>query len=963
MSGSFSLAYTNAAGTAYNDDAFGTALSPFLDLPDQSGVAVTFQLWYEIESCCDDLDLFLVTDAGDINLGNWAGTSETFWQEVSIDVTEWAGQTVQFRFEFESDGSVPYAGPFIDDLSITQECCSDDAECDDGNPCTVDTCPGIDSLCAFIPIEGCCTTDEECGDGDPCTQDSCTSAQGGECLNIWICCESDDDCDDGEDVCTEDVCVDSFCQFIFTGAPGCCQPLLWEDAFENGQGEWVFSGGDASHFWHLSTVKSQDGATALHYGDLAGGDYTNDQDGVALSPLIELGVQPGLALNLWVWYDTEGSWDYCRVFVVHDGSETQLAQYIGHDQGFWEELSYSLEDWAGQTIQLKFLFHSDFSGTYQGVWLDGLSITQGCCNADVDCEDDNPCTIDECPGLESMCNNTWIEGCCLDNAGCDDGDPCTDDMCTTEGGVCVHTEICCESDDDCDDGDDVCTDDVCVDDFCQFIPTGAEGCCVPVIYENDFEGDLDGWIIDNSSGTYGWQLSTAKAVSGSQSLAYTDAGGTSYGNSNQGSILSPELELPNQPGLSLSFQLWYEIESCCDDFDLSVVHYGGTTHIANYAGTGAAAWQLVAFDADEYKGQTVQLLMEFSCDGSFNYDGVFVDDLMLTQDCCSDDADCDDGNPCTADSCPGINKLCVFEPIPDCCETDADCDDGNPCTVDSCPDVDNLCLFEPIVDCCITDADCDDGDSCTEDSCPGPGSLCLFVPIVDCCIGDGDCDDGDICTEDSCVDGSCVHTPTGACCTLPLFADDFSTDQGWTLDGEWEWGEAQVSSGQGIGNPDPDEDHTGSADDLIIGVVLGGNAATSVPHPFYYATSPAVDASGINTKLKLSYWRILNSDLAQHNDNIVEVWDGAVWQVIYEPGAAAILDATWTYFEYDITAYANEALQVRFGYDMGDSGMILAGSSWNLDDVWIQEDVSPFCCTWDSDCEGMDLSCSGGVCQ
>jgi hypothetical protein len=36
---------------------------------------------------------------------------------------------------------------------------------------------------------------------------------------------------------------------------------------------------------------------------------------------------------------------------------------------------------------------------------------------------------------------------------------------------------CCHNDEECDDGDDLCTDDACIDDQCVLTYTGAEGCC------------------------------------------------------------------------------------------------------------------------------------------------------------------------------------------------------------------------------------------------------------------------------------------------------------------------------------------------------------------------------------------------------------------------------------------------------------------------------------------------------
>src|SRR5262245_28935276 len=46
---------------------------------------------------------------------------------------------------------------------------------------------------------------------------------------------------------------------------------------------------------------------------------------------------------------------------------------------------------------------------------------------------------------------------------------------------------------------------------------------------------------------------------------------------------------------------------------------------------------------------------------------------------------CDDGDPCTVDSCRGLG-VCVFEPV--------DCDDGNACTIDYC-DASGTCQSEP----------------------------------------------------------------------------------------------------------------------------------------------------------------------------------------------------------------------------------------------------------------------------
>lgn len=51
---------------------------------------------------------------------------------------------------------------------------------------------------------------------------------------------------------------------------------------------------------------------------------------------------------------------------------------------------------------------------------------------------------------------------------------------------------------------------------------------------------------------------------------------------------------------------------------------------------------------------------------------------------CHTDLDCDDANPCSADTC--VVGKCEFAIDPQCkqCSTPADCDDSNPCTFDKC---------------------------------------------------------------------------------------------------------------------------------------------------------------------------------------------------------------------------------------------------------------------------------------
>lgn len=117
---------------------------------------------------------------------------------------------------------------------------------------------------------------------------------------------------------------------------------------------------------------------------------------------------------------------------------------------------------------------------------------------------------------------------------------------------------------------------------------------------------------------------------------------------------------------------------------------------------------------------------------------------------------CDDGDQWTADTfvAGSLNAdgtygaaSCQHAPIE--CFVDADCDDADPYTDDSC--VDQVCQHAPIQ--CLIDKDCNDGDPYTDDTCVD--QVCQHAPIE--CLVDSDCDDQDPTTGDTCVYQVCQH--------------------------------------------------------------------------------------------------------------------------------------------------------------------------------------------------------------
>ena len=218
--------------------------------------------------------------------------------------------------------------------------------------------------------------------------------------------------------------------------------------------------------------------------------------------------------------------------------------------------------------------------------------------------------------------------------------------------------------------------------------------------------------------------------------------------------------------------------------------------------------------------------------------------------------DCDDGNPCTDDSCSGGN--CVHEwncpPPPDPCQErqcvdgacehgPKDCDDGNPCTDDSCDggtwvhldrcDDDNECTKDLCVGGeCAWEWTCDDDDPCTIDECVE--RACVHTPK--------DCDDGDECTDDECVGGECVNTPKDCDDGDPCTTDGCNSATGEctheTPDGDGDGVADDCDNCPEEANPDQadcDEDGKGDACDITT-VTLSTCSPyiapnSSFPHP------------------------------------------------------------------------------------------------------------------------------------
>jgi hypothetical protein len=166
---------------------------------------------------------------------------------------------------------------------------------------------------------------------------------------------------------------------------------------------------------------------------------------------------------------------------------------------------------------------------------------------------------------------------------------------------------------------------------------------------------------------------------------------------------------------------------------------------------------------------------------------------------CTTGPDCDDGDPCTTDTCllqhcshtastapceddqdPCTQDVCSQGACthPDngtCeCQTAADCNDDKVCTTDTCQD--NDCVRTNNTAPCP-----DDGSACTNDVCAA--GQCAHPSNNSCeCLSPADCDDDDPCTFNQCnAAGDCVYPDNGTCMVgTPFVVDNFNSVTDWT---------------------------------------------------------------------------------------------------------------------------------------------------------------------------------------
>jgi len=350
-----------------------------------------------------------------------------------------------------------------DYVQVAVSICVVDADCDDGNVCTDDTCVG--GACQYTNNTVACDDGLYCTLTDTCSGGSCVGSgdtcPGQMCDEVGdVCadCLVDGDCDDGLYCNGVETCVGGVCQ---PGAAVDCGDLVGctddscnetTDSCDN-----VANDANCGDGLYCNGVETCDpvldcqAGTTVDCGDLVGctDDSCNETTDSCDNITNDANCGDGLYCN--------GVETCDPVLDCQAGTAVDCGDLVGCTDDSCNETTDSCDNLAND------------ANCGDGLYCNGSEV----CDAIADCSSPG----DPCPG--QMCDEVGdVCADCLVDGDCDDANLCTDDACV--GGVCENTD----NTDPCDDGIP-CTDAVC-----------QSGSCVLSDYTGQITVDLEVEAID-----------------------------------------------------------------------------------------------------------------------------------------------------------------------------------------------------------------------------------------------------------------------------------------------------------------------------------------------------------------------------------------------------------------------------------------------------------------------------------
>lgn len=569
------------------------------------------------------------------------------------------------------------------DKCTTEDVCTDGAcigaaaGCDDSVPCTKDGCDGATGECTHT------AADLQCDDENPCTKDACDAKKG--------CLHSDDaaaKCDDG-DACTTDACQGGQCVV----ADYLCQCKGDADCDDNNPCTKDACGGGK-----CTNAAAADGATCS----------TSDKCQVAGSGVCKAGLCGGGKP-----VDCDKDVGACQVGICDPA--TGKCETVAKTDG-----AKCDADASGCTVKDACVAGACVAGAAADCSAKDAPCSVGVCKSqgenafecavehlakDSECEDGVFCTVlDKCDG-QGTCLTGFIRTCS------EAGDACNKGKCDEAAGACATTPLSKLA--KCDDGAWCTVDDTC---------DGA-GVCVGGTAKECSGGACTVGICDEAKDACTTQPA-AKGAACSDGDGCTladscDGGGKCLGANPK--VCEGELCQTGSCKSGSCVKTPVAENTVCEDGDPCTTE------------TRCKSGKCAVVNAKECSGDACNLGV---CDVASGDCGLKAKGDGAT---CDDGSACTDKDACLGGKCQAGSNTCE-------CAKDADCDDSNVCTNDTCADVAGKKVCKNAIN---TGAGCDDGKKCTKSDVCGANGACSGAAVS--------CDDKKVCTTDYC------DTKTGSC--------------------------------------------------------------------------------------------------------------------------------------------------------------------------------------------------------
>ncbi len=654
-----------------------------------------------------------------------------------------------------------------DSVCLAGACVGGAVSCDDGNPCTTDSCnPSLG--CSHLNNSDSCNDGNPCTNGDKCINGTCRAGTNScSCTGDPDCAEYNDDnlcngsircigekcvidqttvqnCKAIQDPCMANMCdpADGRCKETPVNEGSLCDdedPCTVNDVCRSG-----ICAGDSAPCDDANecTTDSCDAVSGcLHVNNTSACDDGNEctaadacRDGMCIGTRM---VECGCLLDADCAALEDANPCNGTLSCVDFACVVDPATVVRCSDPFGKPCQRSACNPAtGRCAIVKLADDrpcvDDNSCTYDEYCLDGE-----CTGTEIPCNDNNLCTDDYCDQYGG-CFHSY------NTAGCEDGDPCSvEDHC--QNGKCVAG-----ADRACDDGKP-CTLDMC---------SSTTGCYAIPITEPGIGCDTgDPCII-------GATCQNGLCVGERRNCEDGDPCTDNYCDSTDGLCKKRNNSSPCEDGNVCTVNDYCAAGACrsgsardCSDTD-------PCTADRCIVGTGCVN--------DAITGcQHCPGGLDSECESPYTCKIGVCDMSTDPQGRCTWIEDpCDDGNPCTTGTCNQFTGICAYTAVAGSCDdgnkctlndqcntktmkcegSTVTCNDGKVCTDDFCDTADGLCKTTG------NSAPCDDGDPCTVGDTCGGGTCSVSSPK--------NCEDGDPCTDNYCdpVNGDCRQTVNGADC-------------------------------------------------------------------------------------------------------------------------------------------------------------------------------------------------------